>query len=280
MQRLTVLLCGWMLSIGVVAQPYVVPFDEVRWQYSDTPDQCRLATDNLHTGLEIAFVQVASYPLSVEISQRGRENMDTPIIMETVEPIWRGRQPYSTHRNEHFTRRGNIFRTNIQADLLLSDIKAGAWVNIQAPNASINVIFPSTNLSRSVKSFDLCRETLPPISFHQASGLELHFANAKNTLTAKHKQKIEEISMLVKRDSSIVKVLIDGYTDSNGDPVSNLSISKKRGSNVAQWFMESGVERGMIEVRGHGERYPKYSNSSELGRAKNRRVEIRLVRNL
>jgi outer membrane protein OmpA-like peptidoglycan-associated protein len=60
--------------------------------------------------------------------------------------------------------------------------------------------------------------------------------------------------------------------------VANLQISKQRGSDVAQWFVENGVSKKMIEIRGHGDRYPKYDNTTEEGRDKNRRVEIRLVR--
>ncbi len=70
---------------------------------------------------------------------------------------------------------------------------------------------------------------------------------------------------------------IYGHTDSIGKASYNMSLSKKRARSVARYLETRRVLPQRILTRGMGEDYPIASNGSEWGRAKNRRVEIRLT---
>jgi len=67
---------------------------------------------------------------------------------------------------------------------------------------------------------------------------------------------------------------IIGYTDNIGSEKENELLSLKRATSIQDFFILNGVNSKRIKVIGKGEILPKFSNESEIGRAKNRRVEI------
>ncbi|WP_339691323.1 OmpA family protein [uncultured Parasphingorhabdus sp.] len=76
-------------------------------------------------------------------------------------------------------------------------------------------------------------------------------------------------------EKSYVDVL--GHTDSTGSDAYNQSLSERRAESVANFLANSGVQRARLATRGYGESQPIASNSTEEGRAANRRVEIKIV---
>ncbi len=75
--------------------------------------------------------------------------------------------------------------------------------------------------------------------------------------------------------SSAIDVL--GHTDSTGSDAYNQDLSERRARSVADVLAADGVSRVRIATRGYGESAPIADNSTEAGRAANRRVEIRIV---
>ena len=72
-------------------------------------------------------------------------------------------------------------------------------------------------------------------------------------------------------------VEISGHTDSIGSDDANQRLSEQRAGSVSNYFVGKGLMRERFEVVGMGERYPVADNTSDSGRSKNRRVEIRVV---
>jgi outer membrane protein OmpA-like peptidoglycan-associated protein len=74
------------------------------------------------------------------------------------------------------------------------------------------------------------------------------------------------------------KTLIDvyGFTDSSGSDEYNLKLSNDRAVSVATVLANQGVNQQRFYITGKGEEDPIASNSTEAGRAENRRVEIML----
>lgn len=69
---------------------------------------------------------------------------------------------------------------------------------------------------------------------------------------------------------------VTGHTDSIGSNASNIELSQKRAISVGKYLIGQGIDKNRIQVYGAGPSQPIASNSSEEGRAQNRRVEIRL----
>ena len=68
-----------------------------------------------------------------------------------------------------------------------------------------------------------------------------------------------------------------GHTDSVGSDAYNQTLSEQRAASVANYLAGHGVNRARIATRGFGETQPVASNADEVGRAQNRRVNIRVV---
>jgi len=80
------------------------------------------------------------------------------------------------------------------------------------------------------------------------------------------------------KDYSYSKIVVEGHTDDIGSENYNLKLSRKRAESVAKYFVKKGIPGGKIETIGYGESKPKYPNTSEENRRKNRRVEIKVIR--
>ena len=70
---------------------------------------------------------------------------------------------------------------------------------------------------------------------------------------------------------------IYGHTDSVGSDAYNQGLSQNRAQSVANYLAARGVNPARIATQGFGESRPIADNSTEAGRAANRRVEIRIV---
>ena len=77
---------------------------------------------------------------------------------------------------------------------------------------------------------------------------------------------------------SNTKLLISGHTDNVGDPVANLTLSLQRANAVKGYlFSKGGVPLNRLEAIGKGADYPIADNTTKEGRAKNRRIEIKVM---
>ena len=83
---------------------------------------------------------------------------------------------------------------------------------------------------------------------------------------------------VLEQNPDIVKIRIEGHTDNQGKPSSNLSLSKRRAKAVMKWLTKAGVDKKRLESNGYGQTQPIADNDTEDGRAKNRRVMFVVVK--
>jgi outer membrane protein OmpA-like peptidoglycan-associated protein len=76
------------------------------------------------------------------------------------------------------------------------------------------------------------------------------------------------------KDDPKAQLSIIGHTDSTGSEAVNNPLSIERAQSVRDYLAARGVSPARIQIAGRGEREPIADNSTEAGRAKNRRVEI------
>lgn len=74
-----------------------------------------------------------------------------------------------------------------------------------------------------------------------------------------------------------VKLKVGGYTDNVGDPASNQRLSEERAGNVRQALVNLGVPADRLTAEGYGERFPVGDNATPEGRARNRRISMRVT---
>lgn len=87
---------------------------------------------------------------------------------------------------------------------------------------------------------------------------------------------LNEIANVLKKFPKY-RVIIIGHTDSKGTTEYNQDLSERRAKNVLNYMKDRGVNSNMTPV-GYGEDLPLADNGTPEGRAKNRRVEFRLLK--
>ena len=80
---------------------------------------------------------------------------------------------------------------------------------------------------------------------------------------------------LVQYPNSLIDVY--GHTDSTGSDAFNQTLSERRAQTVANHLQSRGVSQARIRWQGFGETLPVASNDTAEGRARNRRVEIKII---
>jgi outer membrane protein OmpA-like peptidoglycan-associated protein len=80
------------------------------------------------------------------------------------------------------------------------------------------------------------------------------------------------------KENPNIKVEIGGHTDSLGSEKANQKISEKRAESVKKYLMDKfNISGDRMVVKGYGSSKPIADNGTKEGRAKNRRVEIRIL---
>jgi outer membrane protein OmpA-like peptidoglycan-associated protein len=72
---------------------------------------------------------------------------------------------------------------------------------------------------------------------------------------------------------------IHGHTDSQGSDKYNMQLSERRAKAVAGYLKQKNIDGKRLTTKAFGETMPLYSNDTEEGRAKNRRVEFAITAN-
>lgn len=70
---------------------------------------------------------------------------------------------------------------------------------------------------------------------------------------------------------------IEGHTDNAGSARMNADLSRRRANAVRDALIQRGIDPGRISADGYGAARPIADNSDETGRARNRRIEVRVV---
>lgn len=71
-----------------------------------------------------------------------------------------------------------------------------------------------------------------------------------------------------------ISVEIAGHTDNVGKKASNIKLSQKRAEAVRDWFISKGIDKTRLTAKGYGPDKPIADNSTDEGKAKNRRIEF------
>jgi outer membrane protein OmpA-like peptidoglycan-associated protein len=101
----------------------------------------------------------------------------------------------------------------------------------------------------------------------------LLFDTGQATLQPSSQEQLGNIAAVLKAYPN-VHVKIGGYTDNTGDPAANVALSDARSKNVMDALVAAGIDPSRLESKGYGDQYPVGDNSTEEGRAQNRRIAL------
>ncbi|TVZ28272.1 outer membrane protein OmpA-like peptidoglycan-associated protein [Gillisia sp. Hel_I_86] len=114
------------------------------------------------------------------------------------------------------------------------------------------------------------------VTFDENSGI--YFDTEKYNINEKSREALHKLVGIFKEYPD-TEILVEGHTDDRGSDSYNLTLSKNRAQAVTNFLVSDGISKGRFDTKWYGEAQPKYDNTTEEGRAKNRRVELAIVAN-
>ena len=107
----------------------------------------------------------------------------------------------------------------------------------------------------------------------------VHFGFNKDNLTKNAKEALDQLATDVQNTKGYI-ITVEGGTDSVGDKDYNYQLSERRADSVIQYLAsQHNIPAHKIYLIGLGKDKPVEANSTREGRAKNRRVDVRLMTN-
>jgi outer membrane protein OmpA-like peptidoglycan-associated protein len=101
----------------------------------------------------------------------------------------------------------------------------------------------------------------------------IEFDTAKASLKPESENVLNDVLKLLNNQSGW-KMKIEGHTDSTGTKAGNQVLSQQRAGAVVDWLVGKGIARTRLVAAGLGDSRPVADNSTDQGRARNRRVEL------
>ena len=105
------------------------------------------------------------------------------------------------------------------------------------------------------------------------SNLQFEFNSA--VLKTASFQILDRAAIEIKKDPE-VKITLNGHSSAEGTPEHNMSLSVDRANSVKSYLVNTGIAAEKFTIKGFGSTVPLTSNSTEEGKALNRRVEIKI----
>ncbi|MBV1915665.1 MAG: OmpA family protein [Pseudomonadales bacterium] len=260
--------------------------DDAVWEVSSSIFECRLVQPIPRYGQAVFDTRAGESPrFYLDPEKNLMEGGEANIRLEA--PAWkRGEQQRhfgSVTVNKTGYRGYPVVLDEKMSDQLLSELALGyAPIFSRSSNYSdadnIQVGLLPVNFKRAFQDYRRCLVGLLPANFEQISRSKVHFDTGKYNLNEDARVLLDLIAVYMKGDVSVNEVYIDGYTDSVGRKISNIELSKKRSETVLDYLVDAGISDDLVITRYHGQLYPLAKNNSDVNRAKNRRVTIRLDR--
>jgi len=88
---------------------------------------------------------------------------------------------------------------------------------------------------------------------------------------------VDQLKDFLDKNPKVTKLRIEGHTDNVGTPESNITLSGQRALTVKNAAIAKGVKKERLIAVGFGQTKPIGDNTTEEGRAKNRRTEFRIA---
>lgn len=288
MQRLI----GIFISLFVTAsvkgsfRTYEAPLDSATWNLSGSPIQCSLTQDIPAYG-QASFTSSASRKanMTFELALRGYNPVKVTEAMLTSEPpLWKHDQPAKKLGVVTlFPGQVPINIKNNEAWKLLTQLERGMFPTFAYDSWSddedkVSVAVSAVNFQPVYDKFLECVATLLPYSFDDIAETYVYFEYDRTDFTRKTREALAKIGAWLEVDKTMELVLLAGHTDNKGKSRYNQRLGKRRANAVKQFFVDAGIAENKIKVQSFGDTQPQSSNVTPEGRAKNRRVMIKMAR--
>ena len=155
-----------------------------------------------------------------------------------------------------------------------------AEVDQKAQSASQQAGEAQTLADNAVHRVDKLQNTVANLdNYHVVTETSVHFGFNKDNLTKKAQEALDQLATDVANAKGYI-ITVEGGTDSVGSQDYNYDLSERRADSVIQYLAsQHSIPAHKVYLIGLGKDKPVESNKTREGRAKNRRVDVRLMTN-
>ncbi len=225
-------------------------------------------------GFAIDFIKLLINPKALLY----KGNINGTIVDETTrKPIANATAEVKEYSTVTTDADGNFLLKNIPAGL---DIVYGSATGYSAGQKQADVIEDETTGDVIIELKRSGKVTFDNKSLREGDNLvmnNIQFEVNSATLLAPGKQELDKLATFMNQNET-VEILLAGHTSSEGYAASNRQLSLKRVRSCKDYLIAKGIDDGRITIKGYGPDMPVAPNDTEINRAKNRRVEMKITR--
>ena len=107
-------------------------------------------------------------------------------------------------------------------------------------------------------------------------GQQVSFGSTNAKLTTKSTTSLDQVVKIMNENPGL-NIRVEGHTDNAGDDDKNMTLSEDRANAVKDYLVSKGISADRITAEGFGETQPIADNGTATGRAKNKRIELRIA---
>jgi outer membrane protein OmpA-like peptidoglycan-associated protein len=107
---------------------------------------------------------------------------------------------------------------------------------------------------------------------------QVQFEHGKATIRPESDALLHDVAKVLAEFPELEVIEVGGHTDNTGSAYTNRKLSADRAAAVKKWLEEHQIDKKRLRSRGYGPDKPIGDNKTDEGRAKNRRVEFRVVK--
>ncbi len=286
MNKTSSLLTLYCLSLPLCASEpthYLADLHLSVWDNQQSRFSCELKHSIPRYG-SARFYQHSARPLRFEIQSFNRAPQRTKAQLEVHQPNWQHGDSPQDQWQVRLYPGSQPFKLNSSDSLyLIQKLEQGLQPSFHyqgwgSDQQAISVALSSVQFLPALKQFQSCRTQLYPDNFADLKVNQLRFKSNSDELLSSSKKRLDKIIAYLNVDNRIKKIQIEGHTDGFGSCPYNHDLSEFRSFNVVEYLLDQGIREQIIEENNFGEKNPITSNRTQAGRAKNRRVTVRLLR--
>ena len=105
----------------------------------------------------------------------------------------------------------------------------------------------------------------------------VYFETGKSNLKATSNKALDDLVEVLKLKSTMM-IEIQGHTDNVGKDEDNLKLSQDRANEVKKYLTSKGIDGSRVTAKGYGATMLVADNSSDAGKAKNRRTSLKVIK--
>lgn len=273
----------WSCSAWATAASYLAPSDASHWAVNRSKLRCELSHPIPGFG-QALFSRDAGCDLKLELKPTLNRLQKGQVVVKSVAPSWAAQaesEPYVLGQYRSVRGYTPVRLEQARVRALLDELKQGrvpTFIFSDEKTRTEQVALNAIGFSEAFADYLSCLDDMVPVSFADLHKSRVYYDSASAEITRETAQWLDYVIEYVNNDPYITHVELDGHADNKGRYVPNRRLAFRRVWAAKDYLVFNGLDPNLIRVKAYGARRPIGNNATSEGRAKNRRVELRLYR--